>query len=424
MMMRYAAFLLLCIMHSTAWASEAPPSSPFSRVAEQVNPSVVVIDVTGRESAPDDSTTVTRSTGTGVIWSAAGEVVTAAHVLEGAVAVSVRLYDGRRYAARLLGRDMATDLAVLRIDAKDLKPAKLGRSMDLAQGDWVVAIGSPYGLSYSVTAGVLSAKGRGGIGANVIEDYLQTDASLNPGNSGGPLCDLSGRVVGINSMVVAETRGIGFSVPVEMASAVASALVQRGRVSRPWLGVDFQDLTPDLARAMGAEPYLGVLLGGVQPAGPGAPAKLSPGDVLTRLAGQPLKVGRDLVSVLTTLSPGQVVSAEVWRKGERYQTQITLAERPESSPPLLPMERPSAEQGLGLVLRAKGKASKDGYAVVDKVALGSAADRAAVRRGDLVLAADGVDKPTPADLTRVSADGEVLLHLMRGARSFWVALKK
>lgn len=397
--------------------------SPFVHVAEVVNPSVVVVDVTGRESNAEGSVVVSRSTGTGVVWNAEGDIVTAAHVLDGALAVSVRLYDGRRFPARLVGRDLATDLAVMHVEATNLRPATRGRSLDLSQGDWLVAIGAPYGLSYSMTAGVLSAKGRGGIGANAIEDYLQTDAALNPGNSGGPLCDLQGRVVGINAMVVADTRGIGFAVPVEMASAVARELSLRGHVARPWLGVDFQDLTPDLAKALGAEPYSGVLLGGVSPAGPGVLAKLAPGDVLTRMAGKALHAGRDLVASLTELRPGQSVVVEVWRRGARYQTSIVLAERPEAALAPLPMERASAEPGLGLTLHA-ATGARDPYARVERVALGSAADRAALRKGDLLLAADGAERPSPADVTRASVDGALLLHVQRGAKSFWVALHK
>ncbi len=388
-----------------------------------MSPSVVVIDVTGRESNGDGSAVVSRSTGTGVIWTESGDVLTAAHVLDGALALSVRLLDGRRFSARVVGRDLSTDLALLHVDASGLQPAERGQSLSLSQGDWLVAIGAPYGLSYSVTAGVLSAKGRGGIGANLIEDYLQTDAALNPGNSGGPLCDLKGRVVGINAMVVADTRGIGFAVPVEMAVEVAKQLAARGHVSRPWLGVDYQDLTPDLARAMGAEPYSGVLLGGVNAAGPGMQAKLSPGDIVTRLGSASLHLGHDLARALSPLHPGQQVSLEVWRKGVRYQTQMVLGERPDGPPAPLPMESAPRASGLGLTVRAADKSVRNERSTrVASVVLGSAADRAALRKDDRILNADGQENPTVSDIARLSADGTLLLQVSRGARTFWAAL--
>lgn len=419
-----AALAYAGALHAAEPASPRKDSATLSKVAELVNPSVVVIDVTGRETNADGAAVVSRSTGTGVLWSADGDIVTAAHVLEGALAVSVRLYDGRRFPGRLLGRDMATDLAVLHVDATQLPAARLGSSVALSQGDSLLAIGAPFGLSYSLSAGVLSAKGRGGIGANAIEDYLQTDAALNPGNSGGPLCDLQGRVVGINAMVVADTRGIGFAVPVEMAQVVAAELRAHGRVSRPWLGVDFQDLTPDLAEAMGAQSYMGVLLGSVRDPGPGASAKLAPGDVLVRFAGRPLRSGRDLVAALTELRPRQSVQAEVWRKGALYQTTLVLGERPEAPASPLPMERPSPELGLGLYVRAAEKTQTAGRVRIDRVALGTAADRAALKKGDLIVEANGKALPTVAEVNAALLHGAVLLHVSRGERSFWVALHR
>ena len=175
--------------------------------------------------------------GSGVVFTPDGAILTNNHVVEEALTINVRLRDGRYLPARLVGRDPATDLAVVKVDATGLTPAKFADSDAARVGEWVVAIGSPFGLGYTVTAGVLSAKGRGGLGMNAIEDYLQTDASINPGNSGGPLCNLQGDVLGINTMIVGRGQGIGFAVPSNLAQRVAAQILKTGHVSRAWLGV-------------------------------------------------------------------------------------------------------------------------------------------------------------------------------------------
>jgi len=249
---------------------EAPPPSPahiqaaqsearklsdaFVAVADKVGSAVVQIEVTARDESADQVSRffgrngegpIARGTGSGVIFTADGAILTNNHVIDNALTINVRLRDGRYLGARLVGRDPATDLAVIKIDAPNITAAKFGDSDQARVGEWVVAIGSPFGLTYSVTTGVLSAKGRGGIGMNAIEDYLQTDASINPGNSGGPLCDLDGRVLGINTMIVGHGTGIGFSVPSNLARRAAEQILKNGHVQRSWIGVGIQDLTPD-----------------------------------------------------------------------------------------------------------------------------------------------------------------------------------
>ncbi len=206
-------------------------SEGFVAVAERASPSVVQIDVTAHDDKADllahflghssGDEPIARGTGSGVVFTADGAILTNNHVVESALTINVRLRDGRTLPARLVGRDPATDLAVVKVDATGLVPAKFADSEASRVGESVVAIGSPFGLGYSVTAGVLSAKGRGGLGMNAIEDYLQTDASINPGNSGGPLCNLQGDVLGINTMIVGRGQGIGFAVPSNLAQHVA-----------------------------------------------------------------------------------------------------------------------------------------------------------------------------------------------------------
>src|SRR3954469_9425953 len=240
---------------AAARAEAAKLSDAFVSVAERVSPSVVQIDVTARDENPDQigrlfgknqDSPIARGTGSGVVFTADGAILTNNHVIDHALTINVRLRDGRLLPAKLLGRDPATDLAVVKVEATGLSAAKFGDSDASRVGEWTVAIGSPFGLGYTVTTGVLSAKGRGGLGMNQIEDYLQTDASINPGNSGGPLCDLDGRVLGINTMIVGRGTGIGFSVPSNLARRVAEQIVKKGKVERAWIGVGVQDLTPEL----------------------------------------------------------------------------------------------------------------------------------------------------------------------------------
>src|SRR5580692_10038709 len=246
------------VQASTAEAKRL--SDGFVAVADRVSPSVVQIDITARADdkaeffshffgRPGDEP-IARGTGSGVVFTPDGAVLTNNHVVESALTINVRLRDGRTLPARLIGRDPATDLAVVKVDTTGLTPAKFADSDAARVGESVVAIGSPFGLGYSVTAGVLSAKGRGGLGMNAIEDYLQTDASINPGNSGGPLCNLQGEVLGINTMIVGRGQGIGFAVPSSIAQRVGDQLLKGGHVSRPWLGVAVQDVTPELATAL------------------------------------------------------------------------------------------------------------------------------------------------------------------------------
>src|SRR5580693_8971670 len=264
------------VQASTAEAKRL--SDGFVAVADRVSPSVVQIDVTARDEKADvlshffgrggGEEPVARAMGSGVVFAPDGTILTNNHVVEDALTINVRLRDGRYLPAVLVGRDPATDLAVVRVDAAGLPAAKFADSDAARVGEWVVAIGSPFGLGYTVTAGVLSAKGRGGIGMNLIEDYLQTDASINPGNSGGPLCNLQGEVLGINTMIVGRGQGIGFAVPSSIALRVADQIIKTGRVSRPWLGISVQDVTPEIAAAMHVTAGAGALVNNIAPDGP------------------------------------------------------------------------------------------------------------------------------------------------------------
>jgi len=448
--MRIALSLLALLLGSwtaVARAQTSPPGPPssaslaivrrlgdaFTKVAEHVSPSVVQIDVT---VAPNTSAGprwfrgngLRRGMGSGVLLSPDGEIITNNHVIEGALSINVRLKDGRIFPAELVGRDPSTDLAVLKIPAKGLRAPRFADSDKAKVGEWVIAIGSPFGLDHTVTTGVLSAKGRGGVGMNAVEDYLQTDASINPGNSGGPLVNLAGEILGINTMIVSRGQGIGLAVPSKMVLHVAEQIRKTGRVDRAWIGVGIQDLTPQIAAELVKAPKRGALINGVASTGPAAKANLEPGDVILSIDKRPVLDAQDVIRGVFALRVGDTTTLEVHRRGKSYQTKIKLASRGDPPPPKLPMQlRPPGRTGMGLSMRdVKDSESKSAgvIAQIISVAQGSAADRAGIRPGDLVLEADSTRKPSSTEVAKEAKDGRMLLRLRRGAATFYSALRR
>lgn len=416
-------------------------SDAFVAVAEKVSPAVVQIDVAARDEQADQllrffgrghDTPVARGTGSGVIYSADGAIVTNNHVIDNALSINVRLRDGRFLPAKLVGRDPATDLAVIKVDATGLPAAKMADDSAARVGEWVVAIGSPFGLGYTVTTGVVSAKGRGGLGMNQIEDYLQTDASINPGNSGGPLCDLSANVLGINTMIVGRGAGIGFAVPASLVKRVADQLIKNGKVERAWIGAGVQDLTPELAAALKLEPVAGALVHTVHEGGPSQKANVKPGDVITAVGGKKIADTRELIREVIAREIGQPVTLEIHRDGKKYGTTLTLVARSEAAVPPLPVQQAGVpESGLGLKVRdlpAQQGATlgfpNKALPVVTHIAPGSTADRAGLRLGDVIVEADGTEAPTSSQLADLAKDGQLLVRVRRREQSFYAALKK
>ncbi|HEX4512874.1 MAG TPA: trypsin-like peptidase domain-containing protein, partial [Polyangiaceae bacterium] len=388
-------------------------SDAFVQVAERVSPSVVQIDVTQRDQSNDlmrmigEATPIARGTGSGVVFTPDGAILTNNHVVDGALTINVHLRDGRFLPATLVGRDPAADLAVIKVSAQGLVAARFGDSDNARVGEMVVAIGSPFGLGYTVTTGVLSAKGRGGLGVNAIEDYLQTDASINPGNSGGPLCNLDGQVLGINTMIVGRGSGIGFAVPSSLARRVAEQLLKTGKVERAWVGVGTQDLNPDLAAALHVDARAGALVNSVGPGTPAERAHLKPGDLIASVGGKAVHDSHELAREVLTHDVNQTVTLEVIREGHHYATQITLAARPEQAIPPIPAQQQNTapQGGLGLTIRdlTPQQAASIGLpakpiAVVASVTPGSSADRAGVKSGDVIVEADGVASPSVAQV--------------------------
>jgi S1-C subfamily serine protease len=440
-----------------ATADDKPPSAPqaaaaqaeakklsdgFVSVADRVSPAVVQIDVTARDENADQvlrffgrnqDSPIAHGTGSGVIFTADGAILTNNHVIDHSLTINARFRDGRLLPAKLLGRDPATDLAVIKVDATGLTAARFADSDSARVGEWVVAIGSPFGLNYTVTTGVLSAKGRGGLGMNQIEDYLQTDASINPGNSGGPLCDLNGSVLGINTMIVGRGAGIGFAVPSNLARRVAEQILKKGKVERAWIGVGVQDLTPDLASALKvSDSRAGVLINAVNDGGPAQKANIKPGDIIAGVAGKRVTDGRELVREIIQHEVGQAVSLEIIRDGKRYGSSATLTARPEPPVPPLPVQQQGVPQaGLGLSVRdltaqqaaQLGLASKPA-AVITSISPGSSADRSGLKNGDVVVEADGIADPTANQLAEAAKDGQLLVRVRRREATFYAALRK
>jgi serine protease Do len=337
-----------------------------------------------------------RGLGSGVVVDARGHILTNNHVVEGSSKVEVLLSGGRRVTAKIRGTDPLTDLAVLEVPAaEDLQPITIGSSADLEVGAWVLAVGSPFAetLAHSVTAGIVSAKGRSNIRLAEIEDFIQTDAAINPGNSGGALVDTSGRLVGINTAIATGSggfQGIGFAIPIDMARQIMDTLIESGRVVRGYLGVVIQDLTPDMARAGDFEAQQGAIISRVEEDGPAARAGLRPGDVVLQANGQEVRTSAELRNLIAATPPGTRVTLTVERDRARQQVAATLAEKPAG-------ERRAAgtpdgaEEGLGLMVRDLTPAIADQLGmrgergvVVEEVEPGSAADEAGLQPGDVI----------------------------------------
>lgn len=289
-------------------------------------------DFFGQRPAPERERRL-KSMGSGFVISEDGYIVTNNHVVDGAEEIRVRLIDRREYDAEVVGTDPRSDLALLKIDATGLPAAKLAGGDDLQVGEWVVAIGSPFGLDYSASAGIVSAIGRS-IPTERGEDYvpfIQSDVAINPGNSGGPLFNLQGEVVGVNSQIFTRSGGsigLSFSIPVQVVEEVVAQLKEHGRVERGWLGVYIQDVDRALAESLGLDRPQGALIAQVEPGSPAADAGLEPGDVVIGFAAREIVDASDLPHTVGLLKPGQEVAAEIIREGRRKRLQVTVGKRP------------------------------------------------------------------------------------------------
>jgi serine protease Do len=373
-----------------------------------------------------------NSLGSGFIIDKNGYIVTNNHVVENATDIKVSLSDSEEFDAEVVGRDPQTEIALIKIEApRDLPVARLGDSDALRVGEWVVAIGNPFGLGQTVTAGIASAKGRI-IGTSAYDDFIQTDASINPGNSGGPLFNLRGEVIGINTAIVATGQGIGFAIPVNLAKEVLTQLQEKGRVTRGFLGVQVQQVAPELARAFGLGRPRGALVAYVQPDSPGAQAGIREGDVIVEFNGRAIIDMHELPRLVANTAPGSAAGVRLIRQGREHMVQVNVGDVPEAPPEMFGTTIPDKELGLTVQELEADVAHELGLpnmqaVVVSDVEEGSSAEEGGLSRGDLILEVNRQPVTTLQDFRAAldhTTDMKSLLFLIRrGDNTLYVALQ-
>ncbi len=428
-----SALLLGCAAALCSPAAAAPPD--FAELADQLMPSVVNISsskTAKRRAAPvpqpgqpggdlfdefferffrgtpEQQPRPQQSLGSGFIISADGFILTNDHVVSGADKVKVHLSDGRNFTAEVKGLDPKLDLALLKIDTGETLPvARLGDSDTLRVGEWVMAIGNPFGLNQTVTVGIVSAKGRV-IGAGPYDNFIQTDASINPGNSGGPLFNLQGEVVGINSAIVADGQGIGFATPINAAREVLSQLREEGRVTRGYLGVSIQNIDEELAASFGLDEARGALVADVVEDSPAAKAGIARGDIILAFEDQPIETANDLPRLVAATPVGRKAKLTIWRDGATRAITVAVGRLPEPAEAGVTAAGAGDSANLGLTLadltpelaRAYGFPPDRSGVVVTAVAPDGPAAEASLRPGDLILEINGQAVSAKDALTR------------------------
>jgi len=334
--------------------------------------------------------------GSGFLITEDGYILTNNHVVGGADSVSVQMLDGREYQAEIIGTDSGSDLAVIKIDESDLPFLHLGSSEKLEVGDWVLAVGNPFGLSHTLTAGIVSAKGRSGIGLNDYEDFIQTDAAINPGNSGGPLVNLDGEVVGINTAIFSRNggyMGIGFAIPVDMAKKIRTQLIEHGEVKRGRIGVYIQDMTKDLAESFDLETSEGILITQVMEDSPADDANLKQGDVILEIDGDKVDKVANFRNRIALTAPGTKVLLTIQRNGKQKRIKVKIGKMDADDTASEGGTSDLPKLGLSLQKLTPELAERFGYdddagVLVASVKSGSLAERAGITRGSLILEID------------------------------------
>ena len=372
-----------------------------------------------------------KSLGSGFIISKDGYILTNNHVVEKATEIRVRLLNKEQFKAKVIGRDPKTDIALIKIKANhSLSAATLGDSDALRVGDWVIAIGNPFGLGHTVTVGIISAKERI-IGAGPYDNFLQTDAAINPGNSGGPLVNLEGKVVGINTAIVAQAQGIGFAIPINMAKYILSQLKERGKVMRGWLGVMIQEVTPEIAHALGLKEVKGALVADVTPGSPADKADIRRGDVIIEYNGKKIEEMNELPRLVANTPVGKSVPIKIWRNGKIKQLTVKVGELEEK---VAKGERRYAPQDLGLkveeltpYLAQRLGVKRIHGVIITYVVPGSPAHEAGLSRGDIILKINRhpiEDLNDYQEVINSAKPGDTLLFLIeRREGTLFVALK-
>ncbi len=375
------------------------------------------------------------SLGSGFIISQDGYILTCAHVVEGASEIIVRLTDRREFSARLVGSDRRSDIALLKIDATGLPSVVIGDPAKLQVGEWVLAIGSPFGFDSSATSGIVSAKGRSLPNENYTP-FIQTDVAINPGNSGGPLFNLKGEVVGVNSQIYSRTggfMGVSFAIPIDVAMRIVQQFKNDGYVRRGWLGVSLQEVTRDLAAAYGMDRPRGALIADILPTGPAARSALRSGDIVLEYNSQSIKRSSDLPPLVGMTPPGKRVRLKVFRRNRGVQTVVLAVGELKEDPPAPPPASRESEQGgrLGLVLGELGpfqrKRQDLEYGINVKGVRAGPARNAGLRPGDVILEVDGKRVKDVPGFHRLMAHAPkgsaAVLRIRRGAVAMFLALR-
>lgn len=377
----------------------------------------------------------TQSLGSGFIISSDGYILTNAHVVSEADEVLVKLNDKRELKAKIIGFDKRTDVALVKVEATNLPKVTIGDPNMLKVGEWVAAIGSPFGLENTMTHGIVSAKGRALPQENFVP-FIQTDVPINPGNSGGPLFNLRGEVVGINSQIYSRSGGsvgLSFSIPIDVAIDISNQLKASGKVTRGWLGIAIQEITKELAESFGMKNTNGALVAGVEKNGPAEKGGLEAGDVITKFDGKPIVASADLPRVVGATKPGRVVPVEVLRKGSTKTLNIGVGEMPSdpSEAPQTTKPVPKMEANkIGLTLKEltpqqkKKLNGKNGLLVIEST---SAAAQAGIRRGDVVLGLNNAESQSVEafnkQINAVAAGKTVAVLVLRGENTLYVPIK-
>ena len=371
-----------------------------------------------------------KSLGSGFIVDREGYIVTNNHVIDGADEIKVKLANGKEFDAKVIGRDSKTDLALIKIKgSNDLQPLKIGNSEEAKVGSWVVAVGSPFGLEQTVTAGIVSAKGRT-IGSGPYDNFIQTDASINPGNSGGPLIDMKGEVIGINTAIVASGQGIGFAIPANMAEDVLKQLKTKGKVTRGWLGVSIQEVTPELAKSFNMKDKKGALVAEVLKNGPAEKAGIERGDVIVEFDGKAVQESKDLPRIVAAEPVGKTVSIKLLRDGKSVAKNVQIAQMEEG--PAEVAKGPSGKK-LGLSVQdltpeiARSLGIKNGSGVVvGQVEPGSPAAEAGMQRGDVIREVNRKPVKDAESFIKIAEqakdEGNLLLLVQRGQNTIFIAV--